>query len=231
MDLHTLDGRAVGRATLTPGELSAIARDAATHIGATIDARARELIDAQRAAIADRARPSVDPADGGTDGAAPSRRRRWWPWVAGVLLALALIGAIADGDDDAPAPAADVVPIGAPTVSPQPIDVPRTVPADDGSIMVGGVVVDNVFDDGSPLRERFAGVLTAYGVSGTTGRSLDANLSDGVTFCQNLAIGDALAQRHAAVVTGTADRSAAYGIGKQRRAIVTAALSTLCPAL
>ncbi|QFP97769.1 membrane protein [Gordonia phage NadineRae] len=228
MNVTTPDGRVIGRVDLTPTDVAALAHG----VGATIDARTRELIDAQRAAIADRARPSVDPVDGDTDGAAPSRRRRWWPWVAGVLLALALIGAVTDGrDDDAPAPAAETAPIGAPTVSPQPIDAPRTVPADDGSIMVGGVVVDNVFDDGSPLRSRFAGVLTAYGVSGTTGRSLDANIADGVTFCQNLAIGDTLAQRHTAVVTGTADRSAAYGIGKQRRAIVTAALSTLCPAL
>lgn len=236
MDITTPDGRTLGRVTLTPADVATLAGA----VGDSVELRARAMIAdarrnlAQRSPIATGAGWTPSPIGDTGDHDRPrgegarSRRRRWWPWVVGVFLALAVIGALSDGDDTAPAP---VTSPGVATVAPQPADVPRAVPAADGSIMVGSTVVDNVFDPSSPLRKRFAGVIIAYGATGTTGTELDANLRDGVTFCRALAVGDLTAQRHADVVTGVADDATAYGVGKQRRAVVTAALSTLCPAL
>lgn len=233
MNITTPDGRTLGRVTLTPADVATLAGA----VGDSVELRARAMIaDARRSAAqrslfavsghsGEHSRPRGEGAREDSGGGA--RPRRWWPWVAGVFLALAVIGALSDGDDTpAPAPA-----VTAPTVAPQPTDAPRAVPAADGSIMVGSTVIDNVFDHGSPLRKRFAGVIIAHGATGTTGTELDANLRDGVTFCRALATGDLTAQRHADVVTGVATDAAAYGVGKQRRAVVTAALSTLCPAL
>ncbi|AYB69228.1 membrane protein [Gordonia phage Foxboro] len=230
MNVTTPDGRVIGRIDLTPTDVAALAHG----VGADVERRARALIGAQRAAIATGGgwtpgpRPAADTAreDTGT----PPRRRRWWPWVAGVFGALALLGMIADTDET---PAADSPAVEVPaTVAPQPVDAARAVPAADGSIMVGAVVVDNVFEDRSPLRDRFAGVVISHGATGTVGRELDANLRDGITFCRDLATGQPIATRHAAIVTGTAPVRAGYGdLGTQRRAVVTAALSTLCPAL
>lgn len=52
-----------------------------------------------------------------------------------------------------------------------------------------------------------------------------------VVAARNVSCVDITAQRHAEVVTGIADEATTYGVGKQRRAVVTAALSALCPAL
>lgn len=234
MDITTPDGRALGRVTLTPADVATLAGA----VGDSVELRARAMIADARRSAAQRAPFAVGsgradtgdhdrPRGESTGEGTRSRRRRWWPWVVGVFLALAVIGALSDGDDTpATSPAAV-----SPTVAPQPADAPRAVPAADGSILVGSTVVDNVFDERSPLRERFAGVIVAHGATGVTGTELNANLRDGVTFCRALAVGDLTAQRHADVVTGVADDATAYGVGKQRRAVVTAALSTLCPAL
>ncbi|QAU07327.1 hypothetical protein SEA_NOSILAM_86 [Gordonia phage NosilaM] len=230
MNVTTPDGRVIGRVDLTPTDVAALAHG----VGAGVESRVRALIASQRAAIATGGgwtpgpRPAADTAR--EDIPTSPRRRRWWPWVAGALFALALIGYVTDEETDtgaaAPTSTGETV-----TVAPQPADAPRAVPAADGSILVGTVVVDNVFDRDSPLRSRFAGVLISHGVAGTSGTELDANVRDGVTFCRDLAVGNLTAQRHADVVTGTADAATSYGVGKQRRAVVTAALSTLCPAL
>ncbi|WGH20870.1 hypothetical protein QLT00_gp87 [Gordonia phage Commandaria] len=227
MNVTTPDGRVIGRVDLTPTDVAALAHG----VGADVERRARALIGAQRAAIATGGgwTPGPRPVDGERGEDRP-RRRRWWPWLAGVFAGLAMFGMIADGNDDAAPTSAPGVPVGAPTVAPVPADAARAVPADDGSILVGSVVIDNVFDDGSPLRERFASVIAAYGATGTVGTELDANLRDGVAFCRGLARGEPLPHRHAAIVTG--EPGAGYGdLGTQRRAIVTASLSTLCPAL
>lgn len=235
MDITTPDGRTLGHVRMTPADIASLAGA----VGDSVELRARAMIaDARRNAAQRTPIASGSAATGGWtpgptagQGVAPTkRRRRWWPWIAGVLLALTIIGALSDGGEDT-APATPAPAVGAVTVAPQPTDVTRAVPAADGSILVGDVVIDNVFDEGSPLRERFAGVITQYGATGTTGTELDANLKQGIAFCRALAVGDVTAQRHADVVTGVADKATAYGVGKQRRAIVTASLATLCPAL
>ncbi|QZD98930.1 hypothetical protein SEA_TRACKER_87 [Gordonia phage Tracker] len=227
MNVTTPDGRVIGRIDLTPTDVAALAHG----VGADVERRARALIGAQRAAIATGGGWTPGPStDARPSSGERPRRRRWWPWVAGVFGALALLGMIADTDET---PAADSPAVEVPaTVAPQPVDAARAVPAADGSIMVGAVVVDNVFEDRSPLRDRFAGVVISHGATGTVGRELDANLRDGIMFCRDLATGQPIATRHAAIVTGTAPARSGYGdLGTQRRAVVTAALSTLCPAL
>ncbi|AKJ72419.1 membrane protein [Gordonia phage GTE8] len=229
MNISTPDGRVIGRVSLTGDDVTAVAHA----IGADLETRTRALIaDARRAAIttgggwtpgptsSDDDRPSSGSVEG-------PRRRRWWPWIVGVFAGLALLGMIADTDET---PAADTPAVVAPTPAPQPLDAARAVPSADGSVMVGSVVVDNVYEPSSPLRKRFAGVIVSYGATGTHGSELDANLRDGVAFCRDLAAGRTMAQRHASIVTGVpAD---GYGdLGTQRRAVVVAALSTLCPAL
>ena len=237
MDITTPDGRTLGHVRMTPADIASLAGA----VGDSVELRARTMIaDARRNAAQRTPIVAGSAATGGwtpgpsagqgTGSAAGKRRSRWWPWIAGVLLAITIIGALSDNDDDT-APATPAPAVGAVTVAPQPTDVTRAVPAADGSILVGDVVVDNVFDEGSPLRERFAGVITQYGATGTIGTELDANLKQGIAFCRALAVGDVTAQRHADVVTGVADKATAYGVGKQRRAIVTASLATLCPAL
>ncbi|AXH49816.1 membrane protein [Gordonia phage Pleakley] len=229
MRITTTDGRTLGHVTLTGDDIGALARG----VGDDIERRTRALIaDARRASITGgpaagapvpAGRSDVTPAGEG----APRRRRRWWPWLVLALLGFGIIGALSDSDDDAgknwTPPAA--------TVAPQETNALRATVSADGSIVIGGTEVDNVYRLDSPLRQRFADVIKSHGVTGVSGSLLDANLRDGVTFCRALAHGDVTAQRHAEVVTGIADEATAYGVGKQRRAVVTAALSALCPAL
>lgn len=234
MRITSTDGRTLGHVAITADDVASIARG----VGDDIESRVRAMVaDARRASLT-RSTTSpivvdgefVDDADTRRTPSAGEertrRRRPWWVWVVGALVAFGVIGALTDDDDAPTAP-----PVPAATVAPQEDNALRATVAADGSIVVGGVEVDNVFRLDSPLRQRFSDVVKSHGVTGVSGTLLDSNLRDGVTFCRALAHGDTTAQRHAQVVTGIADEATAYGVGKQRRAVVTAALSALCPAL
>ncbi|QRI45324.1 hypothetical protein SEA_ENNEA_90 [Gordonia phage Ennea] len=223
MRITTPDGRVLGHVTLTADDMATVAD--------TLEARTRRLIDDTR-------RAAIATAGGWTPGPGPSgdtetpnrdrprRRRPWWVYVVGVLVVLGVFGAIVDDDDNATAPS---TPASVATIAPQPINAPRAMPGPDGSIVVGSVAVDNVYREGSPLRERFAAIMVDHNVTGTTGRELDANVSAGVSYCHALARGELSATREADAVSGTA--ADGVEIGTQRRAIVVGALSALCPAL
>ncbi|ATS93165.1 hypothetical protein SEA_PATIO_84 [Gordonia phage Patio] len=221
MRITTPDGRVLGHVTITADDMATVAD--------TLEARTRRLIDdTRRAAITTAGgwtpgpgRPTTETPDRDR----PRRRRPWWVYVVGVLVVLGVFGAIVDDDDDTP----PSTPAAVQTIAPQPINAPRGMPGPDGSIVVGSVAVDNVYREGSPLRERFAAIMVDHNVTGTTGRELDSNISAGVSYCHALARGELSATREADAVSGTA--ADGVEIGTQRRAIVVGALSALCPAL
>ncbi|QDF19189.1 membrane protein [Gordonia Phage Lollipop1437] len=220
MRITTPDGRVLGHVTLTADDMATVAD--------TLEARTRRLIDdTRRAAIATAGgwTPGPRPTTETPDRDRPRRRRPWWLYVVGVLVVLGVFGAMVDDDDDTP----PSTPAAVQTIAPQPINAPRAMPGPDGSIVVGSVAVDNVYREGSPLRERFAAIMVDHNVTGTKGRELDANVSAGVSYCHALARGELAAVREADAVSGTA--ADGVEIGTQRRAIVVGALSALCPAL
>lgn len=156
------------------------------------------------------------------------RRMTWWKWVIVALVGFGIIGAITDEKEPA-APAAPV------TVTDARVPLantggPRAQVLANGDVVIGSTAVDNVLKTGSPLRNRFTAILAEQGASGLSGKALDSNVNQAISFCQRYADGDPAAARQAQVATRTipgADRE----MGAQQRAVILGALSAVCPAL
>lgn len=145
-----------------------------------------------------------------------------------ILVGLGTIGAIADDGDDKGSTST-------PTVAETRVPLanagsPRAQALDNGDIVIGSTAVDNVRRSGSPLRNRFTAVLAEHGASGLSGKALDANVSQAISFCQRYADGDQAAARQAQVATRTIP-GAAHEMGTQQRAVILGGLSAVCPAL
>ena len=158
----------------------------------------------------------------------PHRRpMKRWHWLLIGFMVLGTIGAIADDSDKGSTSAPTVAETRVPLAN---VGSPRAQVLRNGDVVIGSTAVDNVLRSGSPLRNRFTAILAEQGASGLTGKSLDANIMQGIAFCQRYADGDPAAARQAQVATRTIP-GAAHEMGTQQRAVTLGALSALCPAL
>ena len=168
------------------------------------------------------------PAAPRPDGPAPRGGRfKRWHWLLIGFMVLGTIGAIADDSDKGSTSAPTVAETRVPLAN---VGSPRAQPLDNGDIIIGSTAVDNVLRSGSPLRNRFTAILAEQGASGLTGKSLDSNVNQAISFCQRYADGDPAAARQAQVATRTIP-GAAHEMGAQQRAVILGALSAVCPAL
>ena len=162
------------------------------------------------------------------DGPTPRTPRfKRWQIAVMILVGLGTIGAIADDGDKGSTSAPTVAETRVPLAN---AGSPRAIVLDNGDVVIGSTAVDNVLRSGSPLRNRFTAVLAEHGASGLTGKSLDSNVNQAISFCQRYADGDPAAARQAQVATRTIP-GAAHEMGTQQRAVILGGLSAVCPAL
>lgn len=241
MDILNANGTVLGSVRLTGEDIAGLSRGMVDQLDQRVDALCAQ-------ARMNMARGVSSPAGGGsgaptgptgprTEAPRPRRdddddrpRRRplkRWHWLLIGFMVLGTIGAIADDSDKGSTSAPMVAETRVPLAN---VGSPRAQALDNGDVVIGSTAVDNVLRSGSPLRNRFTAILAEQGASGLTGKSLDSNVNQAISFCQRYADGDAAAARQAQVATRTIP-GAAHEMGAQQRAVILGALSAVCPAL